>query len=387
MHNDNQPTTTWPTNYDTQFERIGLTNGVVAIGMRTLQAASQDPSAFAWVGSQQYTVGTIAVQGTPSVLTPSVSTDPATSIGRNDAVLNGTLDDDGDEACDCSFEWGLTDAYGQETATQSKETGETFGATISGLIPDTTYHFRAKAVNSAGTDYGDDATFTTLPHPARIPLGFIRSPLPAPHFPPVIMGFTSSIQQNLQANQLVALPAGIQAGELLLVFFVAGGGSSTTFSTTWPAGWTNFVFKDQPAGRVTKATVAFRIADGTETSPITVVASSKLSVHVSLRISGYTGTPEGTPLAATGLSGDPPNLAPSWGLAQNLWLATAMRAGTEAVTTWPTGYNTQIERLGTSNGGVSVAYRNLEAASDDPSALVWGTNRQYTVGTVAVRGT
>ena len=38
---------------------------------------------------------------------------------------------------------------------------ENFYATLSDLKPLTTYHFRAKATNSAGTSYGEDETFTT----------------------------------------------------------------------------------------------------------------------------------------------------------------------------------------------------------------------------------
>ena len=34
-------------------------------------------------------------------------------------------------------------------------------ATLSGLTPGTTYHFRAEAFNSLGTTYGADQTFTT----------------------------------------------------------------------------------------------------------------------------------------------------------------------------------------------------------------------------------
>lgn len=88
---------------------------------------------------------------------PTVTTDPATGT----STLNGTLDDDGEEACDCGFEWGLTAAYGDTTPTQSRTTGQSFAQTIGGLIPGTTYHFRAFATNTAGTSYGADRTFTT----------------------------------------------------------------------------------------------------------------------------------------------------------------------------------------------------------------------------------
>lgn len=101
-----------------------------------------------------------AYRYTYSVLsTPSVTTDPATSIRQTTATLNGTLDDDGGEACDCGFEWGETIAYGNTTPTQSRTTGQTFAQTITGLKPGVTYHFRAFATNGAGTGNGTDRTF------------------------------------------------------------------------------------------------------------------------------------------------------------------------------------------------------------------------------------
>ncbi|MBA7642400.1 hypothetical protein ES703_50093 [subsurface metagenome] len=92
----------------------------------------------------------------------TVTTDPATVIAALSATLNGTLDDDGGEACDCGFEWGETVAYGNTTPTQSRTTGQTFTQGISGLNPGQTYHFRAFATNAAGTSYGADRTFRTL---------------------------------------------------------------------------------------------------------------------------------------------------------------------------------------------------------------------------------
>ena len=95
------------------------------------------------------------------VASPTVTTEPATGLAPALATLNGTLDDDGGEACDCGFEWGETDAYGNTTPTQSRTTGQTFAQQITGLEPGETYHFRAFATNSAGTGYGADRIFTT----------------------------------------------------------------------------------------------------------------------------------------------------------------------------------------------------------------------------------
>lgn len=94
---------------------------------------------------------------------PVVTTNPATAIRAESAVLNGTLDDDGGMATDCGFEWGETEAYEHgATATQSRTTGQTFSQAIEGLLIDTTYHFRAIATNINGTGYGANRTFTTF---------------------------------------------------------------------------------------------------------------------------------------------------------------------------------------------------------------------------------
>jgi len=99
------------------------------------------------------------------ITSPTVTTNAATSVVKASATLDGTLDSDGDEACDCGFEYGETEAYGTITPTESKNTGQTFSQAITGLSPNTTYHYRAIATNSVGTAYGSDQTFTTLIEP------------------------------------------------------------------------------------------------------------------------------------------------------------------------------------------------------------------------------
>jgi hypothetical protein len=59
----------------------------------------------------------------------------------------------------------LTTSYGSTvTAIQSQVTGTTATAVtyvVSGLVPNTTYHYRVNGVNTAGTTNGADLTFTT----------------------------------------------------------------------------------------------------------------------------------------------------------------------------------------------------------------------------------
>lgn len=51
---------------------------------------------------------------------PEANTDPATEIEPRAAVLEATLVLDGGEECDCCFEWGETEAYGNTTPIQKK---------------------------------------------------------------------------------------------------------------------------------------------------------------------------------------------------------------------------------------------------------------------------
>jgi hypothetical protein len=95
---------------------------------------------------------------------PTVSTDAASAIGNRVATLNGTVNAMNDETT-VAFEYGLDAAYGNTlSADQNPVTGSNdtpVSASLSGLLQNTTYHFRVVAFNSQGTSYGQDMTFTT----------------------------------------------------------------------------------------------------------------------------------------------------------------------------------------------------------------------------------
>lgn len=124
--------------------------------------ADTKQSVFSIRTAEEPPLGTFAPVLTVTYATvPAVTTDPASDIVQELATLNGTLDDDGDLACTCGFEWGETISYGNTTPTDSKVTGESFSQVIAALERNKTYHFRAFATNAAGTRYGADRSFTT----------------------------------------------------------------------------------------------------------------------------------------------------------------------------------------------------------------------------------
>jgi hypothetical protein len=98
------------------------------------------------------------------VTTPSVTTIAASSISSTGALLNGSITANGANTA-VTFQYGTSTSYGNTvTASQSPVTGNSATAvsySISGLTPNTTYHFRVVGINTAGTSNGSDLTFTT----------------------------------------------------------------------------------------------------------------------------------------------------------------------------------------------------------------------------------
>jgi len=101
---------------------------------------------------------------TTALAPPVITTTAATFVGLTYATLNGSGNANNDNTT-LSFEYGTTPAYGSTAAgvppTISGNTTTNFSATITGLIGNTTYYYRAKGVNNGGTSYGSQMTFYT----------------------------------------------------------------------------------------------------------------------------------------------------------------------------------------------------------------------------------
>ncbi len=99
---------------------------------------------------------------------PTVTTDPATSIDPRDATLNGTINPEG-VSSNYHFEYGLDFTYGSSTPVTDAGNGSipvAKTATISGLAPNTIYHYRIVGSNSSGSIAGPDQTLPTAATPA-----------------------------------------------------------------------------------------------------------------------------------------------------------------------------------------------------------------------------
>ncbi|HUA12792.1 MAG TPA: hypothetical protein VMA83_12420 [Solirubrobacteraceae bacterium] len=100
------------------------------------------------------------------------STGAASDVTTRSATLSGSVNPEGEPLYSCRFEFGTTTLYGESVpCTPSPGEGETpepTGATLYSLMPLTEYHYRIAVTNAAGTSYGEDQQFTTLPTPPTI---------------------------------------------------------------------------------------------------------------------------------------------------------------------------------------------------------------------------
>jgi hypothetical protein len=104
---------------------------------------------------------------------PDVVTGQATDIAKQTAKLSGTVNPNG-TATTYTFQFGTSASYGAETTPASAGAGttsNTVNATLSGLAPGTTYHYRIVASNDKGqSTSGVDRTVTTQPRGSSLGL-------------------------------------------------------------------------------------------------------------------------------------------------------------------------------------------------------------------------
>jgi hypothetical protein len=119
---------------------------------------------------------------TLSGIQPTVETGGASQISPNSATIAGIVDPAG-ESASYEFEVGTSSSYGTQLfgAISSREE---VTAGLTGLLPETVYHYRLVASDAAGIIHGADRTFTTSGFPVTIVQPGTPALLPIPVFPP-----------------------------------------------------------------------------------------------------------------------------------------------------------------------------------------------------------
>ncbi|MEI7632012.1 MAG: hypothetical protein WCJ60_01670 [bacterium] len=105
----------------------------------------------------------------PTIATiPTVTTTSATSILATTALVGGNVTNSGNATITSRGIYYSTSNANPTSANSTKTVTGTTGAyttTLTGLLPLTTYYFRAYAINSVGTAYGASSSFTTTVTP------------------------------------------------------------------------------------------------------------------------------------------------------------------------------------------------------------------------------
>ena len=107
---------------------------------------------------------TFTTTGVGTSPTPIVATGSAINLGSAAATVWGTVDDKG-EVATYRFDYGTSTNYTSQTISEpvsdSNSTPTSVDARLTGLSPNTVYHYRIEATDAWGTTYGADQTLTT----------------------------------------------------------------------------------------------------------------------------------------------------------------------------------------------------------------------------------
>lgn len=144
---------------------------------------------------------------------PTVLTRAASDITNDSATLNAEIVSMGSEtSVGGLFEYGETTAYGLSTSPLLYTNKGIYSAVISGLLPNTQYHFQAVAVGLItgvqGAAMGGDVSFTTLPLPG-VPPGEepYVPPGEEPYVPPTVRPYIVSpgLVKNAEGRWVIDL--------------------------------------------------------------------------------------------------------------------------------------------------------------------------------------
>lgn len=114
-------------------------------------------------GEGTYAYGLDSTFKTLAPAIPTAVTNNVVNLGSTSCTLQGIITSLGDyTTVNASFEYGLTSSYGIPTMDQTFIAASGYNYTITGLTPNTLYHYRARVWYSSGLfAYSSDATFTT----------------------------------------------------------------------------------------------------------------------------------------------------------------------------------------------------------------------------------
>jgi len=157
---------------------------------------------------------------------PAVVTSTATDITTTTAKLTGSVNPNS-ASTTAQFEYGITTSYGSAVSVLLSPDNGTdslnVSADLTGLLPETTYHYRLTATNIAGSYSGEDMTFSTYP---EVPFTYTTA------------DGTITITRYTGTGGAVSIPATIEGVAVTAIGKQAFKGQAALTSMTIPEGIT-----------------------------------------------------------------------------------------------------------------------------------------------------
>lgn len=239
-------------------------------------------------------------------------------------------------------------------------------------------------------DIGPPPKLWTPPRPAIIRSAADiadRATFPFPTFAPrvkrfpVVQGVSGSTGSGSSIS--VALPSGVAAKDLLVIFHVVSGNRTISI----PAGWSGFV--DNSSGSVGMGVAVFsKVAAGGETSVVVSHAGGSSNIaSLSYRISGAVLPVQTAHIGPTSANNpNPPSLTVPWGVDKTLWLVASFVLGnSNPPSAAPSGFSS-LQNREFNNVLVSVAQSSQEVETLDPGVFTQTVDSNSFAATIAVRG-
>lgn len=200
---------------------------------------------------------------------------------------------------------------------------------------------------------------------------------------PVVVNEISSANNTDQTDQVVTLPGSLVSGNKLVAALAIDG----AVTVTWPAGWDEILDQNRTGVSIS---VGVRTIDGSEGGTVTVTASgTEKSCHHVWQISGHDNAilPEALSANNNSATPNPPNLTPTGGAKDYLWLAlAALQPGSNTASGFPGSYGNTGQEAGDGNAThapLAWGRRELNASSEDPGTFS-ATSSNWMAATVAI---
>lgn len=201
---------------------------------------------------------------------PGVTTRNATEVSPTAATVHGSVNPNG-LVTTWYFQYGKTKSYGARTPAQDAGSGTKalqVSSTLTGLTPNTNYHYRLVATNSSGSTLGGDRTFKTPQEPTVSTIATAPNPVTFGS-PVVVSGFL--IGPNGGGGKEVALEGNAFP-------FTAGFQQIGNSVITADNGGYQFLFTPV-------VNVQLRVVDRTNPKVVSPVVEQNVAVRVSLKAS------------------------------------------------------------------------------------------------------